>query len=1606
MTKSPYKSEAISTLIDTALKELPKNAPNGQRDMLGFIGREIAAEDVDLFDKALLKEISGVHWDLTKKREPGKPKINIHVSENEQGSAQKTLIDIVCDDYSFLIDSVIADINKYNLLITILVHPMLYAEYDKNNAIKTIQSERNDSFVRQSHIHIQIIDALSQDMIEALEKDLYQSIDDVYIANRDWKKMLARLHDAKMELSHASLKLPLRELEKYCSFLDYVYNNNFTLLGYREYEFAESKGEIKSKTLKGRGLGVLSDDIKPAYLSESKEGLPTHLQIMRKELPPVVISKTNRLSTVHRRVPMDAIAVKTYDEKGKVKGEKLFLGLFTSVTYSRSVSSVPYLKEKVEDVISMSGFIKGSHDRKALRHILEKYPRDELFQIDTEELYETSLNILRLQERQRIALFMRKDTFGRYISCLVYVPRDRFESKLREQISIILEHELNGECLNFYTTMDDSMFARIMFNIKIKQNDPPDYNQDEIEQKLQEVGKTWPEHLLSTLREDDDHRSDAKALVLRYGEAFPVSYTLRYKPKQAIFDIEKIEDVIDSDETNIDLYRPEGTELNNLRLKIYNPDIPITLSDVLPILDNMGLKAISELPFEIKPRGLDQSVWVHDFLLEAPNVEFVDVRNVKRNFERAFKKIWTHQMENDSLNQLTLSANLNWHEITVLRTYVRYLKQIRFPFSLSYTEKALTENPKIARILVNMFKAFHNPEGKDGEGEAAGCAVAIDHALDGVDSLDQDRILRVLTRLIEATMRTNYFQRQNDGHSKPYLAIKIRSRDVPDIPEPKPFMEIFVYSPEVEAIHLRGDKIARGGLRWSDRHEDFRTEVLGLMKAQMVKNAVIVPMGAKGGFVVKIPTKSRDEFKEAGVACYKIFIQALLDITDNLKNGKVIPPQNVVRRDEDDPYLVVAADKGTATFSDIANELSLNHDFWLGDAFASGGSAGYDHKKMGITARGAWESVKAHFRHLNHNIQEQPFDVVGIGDMSGDVFGNGMLLSEHIRLIGAFNHLHIVCDPDPNPAASFAERQRLFDEVKGWDAYDKRKLSKGGQIYDRSEKILVLTPEIKERFDIKEDKVSPNDLIKAILKARTDLLWFGGIGTYIKSSVETHTDVGDKANDAVRVDAVSVRAKVIGEGANLAITQLGRVQYAQNGGRINCDFIDNSGGVDSSDHEVNIKILLSDVMSQKNAKMDIKSRNKLLEKMTDDVAALVLRSNYQQAQALSLAELQAPEQLQIQEEFIQDLERNRGLNRKLEALPDSEIIQNRLREGKGLTRPELAVLLCYSKIEFTHDLLASDIPDNPDMDDWLIGYFPDDLRKKYEDEITRHKLNREILATTMSNSLVNRMGPTFIKSCMIKTGAPCDDVAKAYIIVRDAFGLRNIWDAIESLDNKVPAEVQMKAMTEIIRLSEHAIIWFLTRLGRDLDIGKDIEGFKKGVQALRDNFDTIKEIDPAQNIDQHMEHWKKDGLPDDLARTIAMMPLLFSACDIIRIAMDHKADILLTGQTYFSLGARFHMDWLRQQARYLKADNKWQREAKSGLVDQLFSCQAGMTMRVLRDTACKGKNGKPLFECWLEDHQQTASQIDPLFHDLRKAGTIDLPMLIIAEQRLRHLYGG
>jgi glutamate dehydrogenase len=1616
-------------LLEKAKPHVPaKTANKDYKKFLKTFYANVPKDDMAMMAPENIAYTASNHLKLSHSRKIGDaPVIDIFTpTKNKEGwDAGRTIIDIVNDDMAFLVDSVIAEIIRHNYQISVFIHPILHATHTKAGNITDIFSEsKTGETVGLSHIHIELHRTINEKQAGDLKENLLRVLSDAKFANRDWQKMRAKLSEAQTTLENAPKKYKTSLIQEYQAFLEYLHNNNFTLLGYREYFFKKTNGKIKNETVKGSSLGLLSDEVRPVYLNKVRSCLNDKQQQYRLEQSPLSISKVNKKSTVHRPVPLDAVTIKKYNSKGEVVGELLFIGLFTSVTYSRSLADIPYLRMKVDNVIKKSKYASASHNQKTLRHILEKYPRDEILQMSEDLLFDHATSILRLQERPQIALYTRVDPFSRFISCLVYIPREKFETKLRLRLQNILEKELCGTCSNYKVTQDDSPLSRVLYQIDINDLEKtPKFDNDDLENKLITAGQSWAEELRCTIEDNIDDPDEAAELINNFETAFSTSYQENYSSYQALLDIKRINAIIAGEEIDLELYEQKEDGKEVIRLKLYHAKKPLALSDVLPIMENMGLDVITELPSKVEPIHHNETIWIHDFLLEPDSKnKDVDIEASKASFEDVFKKTWKVEMENDSLNMLSFYAQMPWQDIAILRSYLHYLRQTTVAFSLPYMESAITSYPDIAKSLVGFFKQKFNPKTKTMDEKSMQKKIAdIQNSLESVSSLDHDRIFRSLTELIKATLRTNFYQLDSNDEHKTYLSFKLDSAQISELPKPKPYREIFVYSARTEGVHLRGDKIARGGLRWSDRHEDFRTEVLGLMKAQQVKNAIIIPMGAKGGFVVKNPPNEggRDAFQKEGIECYKIFIRGLLDITDNRKGSDIINPKDVARYDENDPYLVVAADKGTASFSDIANSLSEEYGFWLGDAFASGGSAGYDHKKMGITARGAWESVKRHFREINHDTQKEDFDVVGVGDMAGDVFGNGMLLSEHICLIGAFNHLHIFCDPSPNPETSFKERQRLFNEVKGWDEYNLSYLSEGGKIFNRSDKSLELTEEIKKRFDIKEDKVSPNKLIRAMLKARTDLLWFGGIGTYIKATKERDADVGDKGNDNLRIDATDVRAKVIGEGANLAITQQARIEYAQHGGMCNADYIDNAGGVASSDDEVNIKIALGEVMRKSKYNMDIKKRNKLLESMTEDVVKHVLRGNYQQAQGISLMEYHASSNISNHGQLILHLKDKVGLSRSLEHLPKQEEIDERAKMGKGLTRPELSVLQSYAKIAYTADLLDSDIVETKAMEERLLRYFPEKMSKKYSKEILDHRLKNEIIATTLANGIVNRMGPDFIRDRMNSCGASAEEVAKAYIIVREAFGLRDIWSKIEALDGKVPAMIQLNALSETARMVERAVTWFLTRFGRKLEINRDIAKFEDGIKAVKKHMNDVVPEELMKKINQLTQSGIDNGLPKSLAHDISLMPILGSACDIIRISNDNKFEFPITARLYFEIGEHFHLDWMRQKARHLPTDGKWSAQALEGLIDQLYTCQAGMTIRILKDMGKDIQNGKKksnkdigcigcnsILQAWIDDRGAQAKLLEPLFDELRRSSNLDMAMLIIAEQRLRNLYGG
>ncbi|MES2729192.1 MAG: NAD-glutamate dehydrogenase [Pseudomonadota bacterium] len=1564
----------MSSLINALVSSMP-NA----RDYTAQFFADAYPDDLAHLTQKKLEDVAAAHRGWGKSFKPG----DLHLTFDQIPHDGGTAIDIVSDDMAFVVDSVAAALTDLGHEIELMVHPRMPAGYD--------------STVYLSHMHIVLGKKLAKPQQERIATELRRVMQDIVDANRDWAAMREQVGQCQDYIKNGPADPAKTE---YSEFLNYLYDGNFTFLGYRFYDLTkQGAAQVVDKS----GLGLLRDDRVPVFINNADISLPDKLQTLRRTLPQLTISKVNRNSTVHRRVPLDCVEIKQYSDTGDLIGQAMFIGLFTSVTYARSLRNIPYLRWKADQVMERSQYQPGTHDYKAMRHILERYPRDELFQIDVATLQRFATSILRQQERRRVSLYLRPDPFGRFVSALVYIPRDQFDTRMRTKFQRALEHALGGETSLFYSSVDDSMLARILYNISIPPFTTPHYDAIALEKMLQDLASSWEEKLEESLlvRHGDD---EGTILHDRYVGAFPLQYQERNPADKTAHDIQALERVLATLQIGFYLYRPGQADPGELRLKVYNPSQPIALSSIMPILENMGLWVVAEEPFLITPPATTgDPVWIQDFWLTLPPelLERVDLKAFHKSVENALHAVWWGEAENDCLNQLVLAQQMSWRDVALLRSFVKYAVQIQSTYTIQALMRALTDHSDIAIALLRLFNARHNPALADKGREAAQSAEkdAIKALLQDVPSLDHDRILRIYLNLIMASLRTNYYQPNSDGIPKTYIATKYDSQAIAILPDPKPYREIFVYSPRVEGVHLRFDKIARGGLRWSDRPDDFRTEVLGLVKAQNVKNAVIVPMGAKGGFILKNAPdgKDRQAFQAEGIACYRIFIQALLDITDNRKGKDILPPRKVVCHDAPDPYLVVAADKGTATFSDIANSISIENDFWLGDAFASGGSAGYDHKKMGITARGGWEAVKRHFRELDIDTQSQDFNVIGVGDMGGDVFGNAMLLSPHIRLIGAFNHVHIFCDPNPDIAKSHAERARLFADVKGWDAYDLSLLSPGGMIFSRADKELVLTPEIKASFGLTVDRCPPSDLIQAMLRTPTDLLWFGGIGTYIKAKTESHMDVGDKTNNALRVNAEDIKAKVIGEGANLGITQKARIVMSRAGVRLNTDFVDNSAGVDCSDHEVNIKILLRDCMTA--GALREEDRNALLSEMTEDVAAHVLQNNYQQTQAISLMTFRAGKRLPQHMRLMQHLTQTGLLDRAVETLPDDEACKYLQQHGQGLSRAELCVLQSYAKIQLTRDILASNVPDAEAVENILVTYFPPQLQSRFLKQIKAHQLRREIIATYLCNLIVNRVGGTFVYEMAALTGYDVPVIVQAVLLVSHIYDLHTLWQGIEMLDGKVPAVTQMQAYEKIADLLEQDVAWLLRRYGGNITAAHDVTRYATVLsnlhQIMRDN---IPDVVRAK-VEAEVQTLEGAGFPAEMAYRIVLLPFLAHGCDIIRLAETYKHDVAAVTQLYFAIDTTFYLSWLQNQTQMLTSGDTWGERVLDGLQEGFIAAQGDISALALAD----GVIAPEAIAEWMRLKRPQAGIVQTRLAELFGYTTLTLPMLLSAAQELRKL---
>ncbi len=1507
-----------------------------------------------------------------------------------------TAITLVNDNMPFLFDSVLGEINESAGEPTFVIHPVIDVAHGRKGVSEILPEATKEAGAdRLSVIHIHV-GALSEGEVEALRRRLEAVLAQVRAAVDDWKPMLARIDRAISEYRYTAGKLDRKAVAEAIAFLEWLRDDNFTFLGMREFGYSgNEKSGVLTRSAEP-GLGILADPGVRVLRRADGEATTPEIRAFLHGPDPLIVTKANAKSVVHRRAYLDYIGIKIIDGKGAVSGELRVVGLFTSTAYTRSVMKIPYLRSKAESIMQKSGFDPNDHSGKALINVLESYPRDELFQVAVPTLRKHAEAILDLTERPRVRALYRVDRFDRFVSVIVFVPRDRYDSVVREKIGAYLKTVFDGRLSAYYPAFPEGGLARVHFIIGRSGGKTPKVEQSVLEGAIRDIVQTWEDALREAAASEG-----MPAALAGIAARFPESYRNSFPPATALLDAERIATIDAENPIVIDCYRDTFQSPEQASLKIYHYGAPVELSRRVPLLENMGFRVISERTFEIGEKGEGQ-IFIHDMELENAFGKAIELADGGVLFDQVILSVWHGVADSDGFNALAQTAGLGVPAIGVLRAYGRYLQQAGIPQSQGFIAAALNRYPEIARGLHGLFVSLLDPAaGKDGEVAARHLRTKIKDALEDVPSIDDDTIIRRYLNLIEATLRTNHFVPDLAARGQS-LAIKFDSRLVDGLAEPRPWREIFVYGPEVEGVHLRFGQVARGGIRWSDRAQDYRTEVLGLVKAQQVKNAVIVPVGAKGGFYPKYPTAglAREQVFEAGRKAYINFVSSMLSITDNIEGDHIVPPGNVVRRDTDDPYFVVAADKGTATFSDTANAISQKHDFWLDDAFASGGSAGYDHKGMGITARGAWEAVKRHFREMNRDIQTTPFTAVGVGDMSGDVFGNGMLLSEQTRLVAAFDHRDIFIDPDPDPSVSIAERRRLFALPRSsWQDYDKSKLSAGGLIVSRSQKSVTLTEAAAAAIGFGKTVASPTEIISAILKAPVDLLWFGGIGTYLRATNETNQEVGDRANDAIRITAAEVRAKVIGEGANLGVTQRARIEFGLLGGASNSDAIDNSGGVNCSDVEVNIKIALASAM--RSGALTRPARNKLLADMTDEVSALVLANNYQQTLALSVARKAGWSDFPHQARLMAVLESRGLLDRGVENLPSPAALAERELRREPLTRAELGVLLAYAKIVVFTDIVASDVPDEPHFSDNLMAYFPDRMEKKFKADILGHRLRREIITRVLVNDLINRGGPSCVTRLQDETGATARDVVRAFAVVRDGFGLPALYREIDALDNRIDGQVQLDLYAIVGRLVFAASAWDLKNGSADAPLGEQVSVLIGARKVIEPKLASLLPAFTREKMNVRRLALLEAGAPEKLAERLALLDITVLIPDIALVARTAGVDLLAAARAFFAVTEAFRIGRIEDAAGSISTSDYYEGMALTRAVDVIGAARRGMAISAL---AGFGKASDPVAQ-WLEAGGQRIAGTRDRLQALTEGGDITVARLSVAAGLMNDLAG-
>jgi glutamate dehydrogenase len=1600
------EERAVAALIAAAAALLDARQDGPPKDFVASLFSRAVPEDLLRYDAAEIAAVTVAAWSFLAVRPAGTSKVRYAPAETI-GAGERlkplSLLEVVNDDMPFLVDSVLTELAERGLDIRLVVHPVFTVERDPAGRLTACQAvpTAGASGLRESviHIHIERIDDDAQraEIVQAVEKVLA----DVRVCVADWRAMKARIADVIAALRAAPPPLPVGETAEAIQFLEWLAADNFTFLGMRDYVVTGTADALEPRYETGLGL-LRAHDMRELRRGSEQVVVTPEIRAFLEEPKLLIVTKSAVRSRVHRRVYMDYVGIKRFHPEGHLAGEFRIVGLFTSTVYTRSTRSIPYLRRKVGAVVARAGFDPEGHSGKALVNVLETYSRDELFQIDEDTLYRFALMILQLDERPRVRVLARRERFDRFVSILVFVPRDRYDSGVRKRVGDYLAVAFHGRVSAFYPFFPEGPLVRVHFIIGREESERPDPDRATLEAAVNAIVRTWSDGLAEALAAAHGP-TKARALFERYRDAFSEGYREVYPPLTAVGDIRLIEGLSTARPLGVVMHASAGDDAPGIGLKVWSHGRPIPLSERVPVLENMGFRVVDELTYQIAVGKPDEpDVWFHDMVLERADGRAVDLAEAKQRLEACFLVVMTGGAESDGYNALVLTAALMWREVALVRSLSRFLRQIRVPYSQDYMWATLVRHAGVTASIVQLFLARFDPRlGGGPEGRSAReaeLAAAIETALQKVESLDEDRILRHFVNAVQSAIRTNFFQLDAQGLPKTLIATKFTSRKLDGLPLPKPLYEIFVYAPRVEGVHLRFGKVARGGIRWSDRPQDFRTEVLGLVKAQQVKNAVIVPVGAKGGFVPKfLPKGPREAVQAEGTAAYKLFIQTLLDITDNLGDQGVIPPDNVVRHDDDDPYLVVAADKGTATFSDIANGIAVEHGFWLGDAFASGGSAGYDHKKIGITARGAWESVKRHFREIDRDLSAAPFTVVGVGDMSGDVFGNGALRETTIKLLAAFDHRDIFIDPSPDPAKSFAERKRLFDLPRSsWQDYDKSLISAGGGIYPRSLKEIVLSPQAQAAIGFSKTRATPQEVMNAILKAPADLLFFGGIGTYVRASGETDDAVGDRANDAIRVTGGELRCKVVGEGANLGMTQRGRVEAALRGVRLNTDAIDNSAGVNTSDIEVNIKIALTRPV--RDGRLTLDARNALLAEMTDEVAALVLRNNYQQSLAISLTERRGGEDLGFEQRLMQTLEAAGELDRAVEFLPDDVELGERRRRMQVLTRPELAVLLAYAKLSLNNHLLASSVPDDPYLARELGRYFPKEMAEQFPDAIEHHRLRREIIATQLANSMINRGGPSLLVRIGDQTGASAARIASAFAAVRDSFGMTALNTAIDALDNKIAGKLQLELYAAVQDLLLDRLVWFLRNVDLSQGLAGIVEHYRAGIAAVEAALGSALAEEAATARAVREIELKTAGVPEDLARRIASLPALTAAPDIVLVAERTGRDVADIAATYFSAESFFRLDRIVSAARGITVGDYFDRLALDRALDSIGDAER----RLAAAMAGNGAAGAPAVAAWVKERAAEVERIRSSVHEIAGSG-LTLSKLSVAASLLGDL---